>query len=103
MSIALISQTQVLTHVQESNHVDVLTALDQVLLDELVRSRNLTIWPCPSFWSVGDEPNQLSISPLIQRLAKALSPDCEDPLAQCWVDRDMCESRGDALCQKKRR
>lgn len=89
--------TQILTHVQEVSRVNVMAVLDQVLLDELKLSKNLTIWPCPSFWSVAP----IIISPLVQRLAKALSPDCEDPYAKCWVERDKCEAAGDAVCAKK--
>jgi hypothetical protein len=95
--------TQTLTHVQSLSRVNVLKVLDQVLLEELQRTRNLTIWPCPSFWSAGDAPDPTKISPLVQRLAQALSPDCEDPYAKCWVERDKCEAAGDARCVKKRK
>jgi hypothetical protein len=92
-------QAQILSYIQDSTHADVYTILNQVLLEELKLSKNLTVWPCPSFWSVGDAPNPSMISPLVQRLAKALSPDCADPFADCWVERDKCEDKGDALCQ----
>ncbi|GAX16528.1 hypothetical protein FisN_7Lh250 [Fistulifera solaris] len=95
--------TQTLTHVQSLSRVNVLNVLDQVLLDELQHTRNLTIWPCPSFWSAGDAPDPTKISPLVQRLAQALSPDCEDPYAKCWVERDKCEAVGDARCVKNKK
>lgn len=96
--------TQTLTHVQAVSRVkDVMAILDQVLLDELKLSKNMTIWPCPSFWSSGDAPDDTNISPLLQRLAQALSPDCDDPHAKCWVERDKCEAAGDAKCVKKKR
>lgn len=94
--------SQTLTHVQAFSHVkDIMVLLDQVLVEELKLSRNMTIWPCPSFWNSGDAPDPMNISPLLQRLAKALSPDCDDPYAKCWVERDKCEAVGDARCIKK--
>jgi hypothetical protein len=95
--------TQILTHVQSLSRVNVLKVLDQVLLDELQRTNNLTIWPCPSFWSAGDGPDPTNMSPLVQCLAQALSPDCEDPYAKCWVERDKCEAAGDARCVKNKK
>ncbi|GKY93084.1 hypothetical protein MPSEU_000276700 [Mayamaea pseudoterrestris] len=91
--------SQFLTHLQSKSLLNVYDVFDQVLVDELAASKNLTIWPCPSFWSVGDAPNPFDISPLVQRLAKALSPNCSEPLADCWVARDKCEASGDGPCK----
>jgi hypothetical protein len=68
--------------------------LDEVIVDELARSRNFTAWPCPSFWAVASP-----LSMVGQRLARALSPDCDDPYVNCFVARDQCEFRGDAECR----
>jgi hypothetical protein len=68
--------------------------LDAVILDELARSQNFTSWPCPSFWAVSPP-----LSKVGQRLARALSPDCDDPYVHCFVARDQCEFRGDAECR----
>lgn len=91
--------TQLLSRIQED--VDIKRVLDQVLVDELKNSKNLSVWPCPSFWSAGepDDPNQLS--PIVQRLARALSPDCNDAYGQCWVQRDKCEASADGPCKGK--
>jgi hypothetical protein len=78
--------------------VKVVKVMDDVLLDELDRSKNFTKWPCLSFWGADTDPTLSAVS---RRLAQALSPDCEggDPYANCFVARDRCESRGDAACR----
>lgn len=70
----------------------VANALDKVILEELEFSKNFTIWPCPSFWAIE------SMGSIGRRLAKELSPDCDDPYAKCVVKRDRCEFAGDAKC-----
>jgi hypothetical protein len=78
--------------------VKVVKVMDDVLLDELARSKNFTKWPCLSFWGDDTDP---PLSAAGRRLAQALSLDCEggDPYANCFVARDRCESRGDAECR----
>lgn len=129
MDVELAYESQMLTHVQtllQSNHSNdsnnnekdnvqelLLDLLDRVLLDEFQKSKNMTVWPCPSFWSAAtesfadastptthDNPQNL-YSPLLQRLAQSLSPDCDDPFNTCFVERDKCEFRGDAACAKQ--
>jgi hypothetical protein len=78
--------------------VDMLKELNNVLLDEMRISNNLTNWPCESFWSVGEPDNRLHISTAIQRIAKQLSPDCSDPFVNCFVQRDKCEHAGNGEC-----
>lgn len=101
--------TQLLTHIQSTSPglkygADVNKALDDVLLEEMRLTKNLTVWPCPSFWAAGDAPDPLNISPIIRRIAEALSPACNgDPQASCFVEKDKCEARGDALCDKKKK
>jgi hypothetical protein len=90
---------QLLNSIQLKVNVDLLEELDNVLLDELKKTKNLTSWPCPSFWAVGDDATPTSMSPLLQRLAKQLSPDCDDPIGSCWVPKDKCESIGDGACE----
>lgn len=91
--------TQMLTYVQSVSHVNVNDVLDQVLLEELKLTKNMTKWPCPSFWAAGDDPEPFKLSPIAMRLAKALSPDCDAPFASCFVPRDKCEGKGDGLCK----
>jgi hypothetical protein len=92
--------TQILSRIQQVSKVDVNKILDEVLLEELKQTKNLTMWPCQPFWTSGEAADPTKLSPLVQRLAKALSPHCDDPCANCFVDRDKCEARGDGLCKK---
>ena len=85
--------------------VVVLDQLADVLAQELTLSKNMTIWPCPSFWlstttSNNNIHNPTALSHASAKLARALSPDCADASASCWVARDKCEAAGDALCQQ---
>ena len=75
----------------------VLGMLDGVLQEEMKRTKNLSVWPCPSFW---DPPVPLQLSNLTRKLAAALSPDCDDSYVSCFVQRDKCEAAGDAVCKK---
>jgi hypothetical protein len=93
--------TQILSRIQQLSKVDVNKKLDEVLLEELKQTNNMTKWPCQSFWTSGEPADPTKLSPLVQRLAKALSPNCDDPYANCFVERDKCEARGDGLCKKK--
>jgi hypothetical protein len=92
--------THMLTYIQFHNpHVEVERVLDQVLMEELDQSKNLTAWPCLPFWAAGNPDNPTVLpSELTQRLARELSPDCNDPMASCWVERDKCEAAEDAVC-----
>lgn len=78
--------------------VNLLQILDEVLLDEMRISKNLTAWPCESFWNVGDPKNRLEISPVLQRISQAMSPNCTAPFTSCFVKRDKCEYAGDGKC-----
>jgi uncharacterized membrane protein YgcG len=97
---------------------NIMTILDQVLIEEMQLTKNMTVWPCPSFWAAGDKKSahdhhgdggEHVLTPLTKRLARALSPDCnhDDPnnidnngvVMSCWVERDKCEAAGDAACQ----
>lgn len=92
--------TQVLSHIQQVENVDVNQVLDSVLLDELQRTNNLSRWPCEPFWASGEPENPTEISVLVQRLAAALSPACDDAYVNCWVARDKCEAKRDGICSE---
>jgi hypothetical protein len=94
--------TQILSHIQQVAQIDVNQALDVVLQDEMKRTNNLSKWPCESFWTSGEPSDPTKLSPLLQRLASSLSPDCDSPIGNCWVERDKCESKGDGLCKKNK-
>lgn len=76
---------------------DIMTVLDRVLLDEMKRTKDMSIWPCPSFWEV---PPPLQMSDLSKQLAQALSPNCDDPYVSCFVQKDKCEAAGNPVCKK---
>ena len=110
--------TQLLTHVQatSSPQQNILTVLDRVLMQELEATHHFSKWPCPSFWAAASGPptdassntentTPTTLSPLLQRLARAMSPDCDDPYNTCFVQRDQCEFQGHADCpgSKKQR
>jgi hypothetical protein len=78
---------------------DIFKILDDVLLDEMRLSKNLTAWPCESFWTVGEPGNRLEISPIISSISKAMSPNCTAPHTSCFVKKDKCEARGDGKCK----
>jgi hypothetical protein len=77
---------------------EVLQLLDDVLLDEMRISKNLTAWPCESFWTVGEPKNRLQISPIVSRISHDMSPNCTAPFSNCFVKRDKCEFDGDGEC-----
>jgi len=79
--------------------IDILKILDDVLLDEMKLSNDLTKWPCESFWTVGEPDNRLELSPVIRSIAKAMSPNCTAPYTSCFVKKDKCEARGDGECK----
>ena len=69
------------------------------------QTKNLSTWPCLSFWTVGSDGNGNTnnnnignMSPMIQHLAKQLSPNCDAPFTKCFVARDVCEYHGDGIC-----
>ena len=75
--------------------------MDDVLLEEMQISKNLTAWPCQSFWTVGEGSStntRLELSPIISKVAESLSPNCTSPLVSCFVKRDKCEAKGDGKC-----
>jgi hypothetical protein len=105
MDAELAYGSQLLTHIQlhgldggrnRTVGQGIMELLDQVLLDEFRKTKDLTVWPCPSFWSSNE--NGAPLSELAQRLAQKLSPNCDDPYNSCFVPRDQCEFKGDALC-----
>ena len=89
------------THVEMTRKANIFEELDKVLLEELRVSKNMTGWPCESFWTVGSQ-DPLKLSPVVSRIAKSMSPDCLANYTSCWVKRDHCESKGDGECAEKK-
>ena len=95
--------SKILTRIQADHHVKVLEELDKVLLDEMQQTKNLTAWPCSSFWMVGEPPEKAKLSPIAVKVAESFSPNCTDPFNDCWVKRDLCEAKGDGPCKDEKK
>lgn len=80
---------------------NILQLLDEVLVEEMRISKNLTAWPCESFWTVGEREAPLELSPMVRRISQDMSPNCTAPLTDCFVQRDKCEYNGDGKCAKQ--
>jgi hypothetical protein len=72
---------------------DLITAIQSSFANEMKLSKDMTAWPCPSFWE-GENDND-------KYFANALVPNCkeDDPFVRCTVNRDRCEVRGDPKCK----
>lgn len=79
---------------------NVLEVLSNVLRHELRSTKNLTDWPCQSFWSVGEDSDPYNLPLESKRIAAALSPNCSATFSNCWVHRDLCEAKGDGPCKE---
>lgn len=77
-------------HILSQSYMD---AMEHGLADELAKTRNLQVWPCLSFWDVGDK-----LSPQSHFLAAQLIPQCSAPFTTCFVEKDRCEEKGDPVC-----
>ncbi|KAL7468795.1 hypothetical protein ACHAXS_009020 [Conticribra weissflogii] len=82
------------------------TALENAFKEEMVLSKDLTKWPCPSFWEGiddlddGDGESNQDVT-VLRRLATQMVPNCQDgdPFVRCTVNRDRCEVAGNANCK----
>ena len=82
--------------------------MERVLVNELRSTKNLSAWPCLSFWDFDNLPpgNDGGKSPSIlvrdasRRTAKELVPDCDSTFVKCTINKDLCEVKGDAICRK---
>jgi hypothetical protein len=66
----------------------------QSFVNEMIKSKDLTSWPCPSFWD-GVETS------VVSQIASEMTPNCRDgdPYARCTVNKDRCEMKKDAECK----
>ncbi len=69
----------------------------QSFANEMTKSKDLTSWPCPSFWD-GVEKDS---SGAAYKIASEMTPNCRDgdPYARCTVNKDRCEVKKDAKCE----
>ena len=65
--------------------------------NEMIKSKDLTSWPCPSFWDGVDDDD----SDAAYKIANEMTPNCRDgdPYARCTVNKDRCEVKKDAICK----
>jgi len=77
-------------------------SLQDAFTGEMKLSKDMTAWPCPSFWNgvnsnsdAGDDQMRI-----IRQISTEIVPDCSDdnPFARCTVNRDRCEVRSDSQC-----
>ncbi|CAB9518718.1 expressed unknown protein [Seminavis robusta] len=97
--------SKILTRIQaesSQSQLKVLTVLDEVLRDEMWKTKNMTTWPCESFFSVGEANARTELSLFATKIGRGFAPNCSAPFAQCWVDRDKCEAEGDGVCKGKK-
>lgn len=99
MSILQMKANTIEKKAKTKTATNILKVLDDVLLDEMRLSNNLTAWPCQSFWTVGEPGNRLELSPIIRSISKAMSPNCTAPYTSCFVKIDKCEAQGDGRCK----
>jgi len=71
--------------------------MQQSFANEMTKSKDLTSWPCPSFW---DGVHNLD-SGAAYKIANEMTPNCSDgdPFARCTVNKDRCEVKKDAMCK----
>jgi hypothetical protein len=98
----ILTRIQVNSAADGSPGIKVLKVLDEVLLNEMRKTKNLTDWPCESFWTVGEANEPTTLSLFATKVARSFSPNCSAPFADCWVGRDKCEAAGDGLCLGKK-
>lgn len=81
-------------------------ALENAFHDEMKLSKDLTKWPCPSFWEGIDDVDHGDVErnqdvAVLRHLATQMLPNCndKDPFIRCTVNRDRCEVAGDSKCK----
>ena len=73
-------------------------SIRQSFANEMIKSNDLTSWPCPSFWDGVDNNDD---SGAAHKIANEMTPNCRDgdPYARCTVNKDRCEVKKDAMCK----
>jgi hypothetical protein len=74
--------------------------VDEVVDEELMVTNNLKDWPCLAFWNAGDHLTPTDMNVIGKHNAQAFSPKCDGEFTSCFVQRDKCEAKGDAICQE---
>ena len=74
----------------------------QSFVNEMSKSKDLTSWPCPSFWDGVDlNSHNNDETTVVSQIASEMTPNCKDgdPYARCTVNKDRCEMKKDAKCK----
>lgn len=90
---------ELVNSVKEIDFMSYSEIVNSVILDEMKLSKDLTAWPCESFWTVGENSDRLARSPAISDISAAMSPDCSSTMNSCFVQRDKCEATKDGICK----
>ncbi|KAL7505693.1 hypothetical protein ACHAWX_000626 [Stephanocyclus meneghinianus] len=71
--------------------LSVSTTVQNAFEEEMNQSKDMTVWPCPSFW--------LGVEKL--KFNSLLVPECRDghPWIKCTINRDKCEVKEDPECK----
>eukprot|EP00986_Skeletonema_menzelii_P007337 scaffold2854_cov140-Skeletonema_menzelii.AAC.13 len=71
--------------------------LQRSFANEMTKSKDMSSWPCPSFWDGVDN----DYSGAAYKIANEMTPNCkdDDPYARCTVKKDRCEVKKDAMCK----
>mmetsp|Transcript_8546 Transcript_8546/g.14030 ORF Transcript_8546/g.14030 Transcript_8546/m.14030 type:complete len:449 (+) Transcript_8546:104-1450(+) len=71
--------------------------LQRSFANEMTKSKDMSSWPCPSFWDGVDN----DYSGAAYKIANEMTPNCKDdnPYARCTVKKDRCEVKKDAICK----
>mmetsp|Transcript_1261 Transcript_1261/g.2116 ORF Transcript_1261/g.2116 Transcript_1261/m.2116 type:complete len:449 (+) Transcript_1261:25-1371(+) len=71
--------------------------LQRSFANEMTKSKDMSSWPCPSFWDGVDN----DYSGAAYKIANEMTPNCkdDDPYARCTVKKDRCEVKKDAICK----
>jgi len=93
----LLNQVSLLLSSSTSDATSFGETIQQSFASEMTKSKDLTSWPCPSFWDGVDNDD----SGAAHKIATEMTPNCRDgdPYARCTVNKDRCEVKKDAMCK----
>ncbi|KAK1746254.1 hypothetical protein QTG54_002861 [Skeletonema marinoi] len=93
----LLNQVSLLLSSSTSDATTCGETIQKSFASEMTKSKDLTSWPCPSFWDGVDNDD----SGAAHKIANEMTPNCRDgdPYARCTVNKDRCEVKKDAMCK----
>lgn len=96
-SFASVAQVTAAQLGRTSSWDDTKKIMEEALAAEMKRSKDMNVWPCPSFWE--GLPPAGTEGGVSRKWASMVVPDCDDEFVKCTVKRDKCEMKGDPLCK----